>query len=210
MQVTAAIAAITRSNCTFCGTCSTGHAPSHLHTSCTPTTPSLFPSLHSTSPHPLPPIYTQVCLAFLKNLSHKGFKEQQVKGGDKIDLGRGHVVEFVMAPNLHWPDTMFSYDHGTGIMYTCDAFGMHYCSEDPFDSDIKAVLPHYRWGQGRGACCHADACRAATCYADICMHGQLKQFPAGNSQLKAWPGCWAAPAPGCYLPACGLPGISGL
>ena len=25
-----------------------------------------------------------------------------------------------MAPNLHWPDTMFSYDHGTGVMYTCD------------------------------------------------------------------------------------------
>lgn len=23
-------------------------------------------------------------------------------------------MEFVMAPNLHWPDTMFSFDHGTG------------------------------------------------------------------------------------------------
>jgi flavorubredoxin len=28
-----------------------------------------------------------------------------------------------MAPNLHWPDTMFSYDHATGVMFTCDAFG---------------------------------------------------------------------------------------
>jgi flavorubredoxin len=37
-----------------------------------------------------------------------------VKGGDKLDLGGGHVMEFVMAPNLHWPDTMFSFDHGTG------------------------------------------------------------------------------------------------
>ncbi|EFN57371.1 hypothetical protein CHLNCDRAFT_142758 [Chlorella variabilis] len=27
--------------------------------------------------------------------------------GSKIDLGGGHVMEFVMAPNLHWPDTMF-------------------------------------------------------------------------------------------------------
>lgn len=26
-----------------------------------------------------------------------------VKGGDKLDLGGGHVLEFVMAPNLHWP-----------------------------------------------------------------------------------------------------------
>ena len=28
---------------------------------------------------------------------------QVVKGGEKIDLGGGHVLEFVMAPNLHWP-----------------------------------------------------------------------------------------------------------
>jgi flavorubredoxin len=30
-------------------------------------------------------------------------------------------------------------------MYTCDAFGMHYCSSDPYDTDIKAILPHYRF-----------------------------------------------------------------
>lgn len=29
-------------------------------------------------------------------------------------------------------------------MYTCDAFGMHYCSEQPFDADVKTLLPHYR------------------------------------------------------------------
>ncbi len=42
------------------------------------------------------------------------FKSRAVKGGDKVDLGGGHVIEFVMAPNLHWPDTMFSFDHATG------------------------------------------------------------------------------------------------
>jgi len=51
------------------------------------------------------------------------------QGGDTIDLGRGHVLEFIDTPNLHWPDTMFTLDRGTGVMYTCDAFGMHYCSE---------------------------------------------------------------------------------
>jgi len=88
---------------------------------------------------------SKVCLQFLKGLSHRTFKEQAVKGGDKIDLGGGHVVEFVMAPNLHWPDTMFSFDHATGVMFTCDAFGMHYCSEDAYDVDLKAILPHYRF-----------------------------------------------------------------
>jgi len=88
---------------------------------------------------------SKVCLTFLQGLTHRPFKSQQVKGGDKIDLGKGHEVEFVMAPNLHWPDTMFSYDHGTGVMYTCDAFGLHYCSEDPYDVELQAILPHYRF-----------------------------------------------------------------
>mmetsp|Transcript_9557 Transcript_9557/g.20353 ORF Transcript_9557/g.20353 Transcript_9557/m.20353 type:complete len:623 (+) Transcript_9557:94-1962(+) len=88
---------------------------------------------------------SKVCIQFLKGLTHRPFTEMAVKGGDKIDLGQGHLLEFVMAPNLHWPDTMFSYDHGTGIMYTCDAFGMHYCGEDPFDVDVKAIMPHYRF-----------------------------------------------------------------
>ncbi|GLC40020.1 hypothetical protein PLESTB_001519900 [Pleodorina starrii] len=88
---------------------------------------------------------SKVCISFLQNLTHRPFKSQVVKGGDKVDLGGGHVIEFVMAPNLHWPDTMFSFDHATGVMYTCDAFGMHYCSEQPFDADVKALMPHYRF-----------------------------------------------------------------
>lgn len=88
---------------------------------------------------------SKVCLAFLGNLMHSEFKKQAVKGGDKIDLGGGHVLEFVMAPNLHWPDTMFSFDHATRVMYTCDAFGMHYCAEDPYDSQLAPLEAHYRF-----------------------------------------------------------------
>lgn len=72
---------------------------------------------------------SKVCLSFLSNLIFTPFQQQVVKGGDQVDLGGGHVIEFVMAPNLHWPDTMFSYDHATATVFTCDAFGMHYCSE---------------------------------------------------------------------------------
>lgn len=38
---------------------------------------------------------------------------------------------------------MFSYDHGTGVMYTCDAFGLHYCTADPYDSELEPLAPHY-------------------------------------------------------------------
>jgi flavorubredoxin/flavin reductase (DIM6/NTAB) family NADH-FMN oxidoreductase RutF len=87
----------------------------------------------------------KVAIKFLEDLVHQPFKQQIVKSGETIDLGQGHIIEFVNAPNLHWPDTIFSYDHGTGILYTCDAFGMHYCSDDTFDEDLRAIEPDYRF-----------------------------------------------------------------
>ena len=87
----------------------------------------------------------KVAIKFLEDLVHQPFEKQIVKNGDTIDLGNGHVIEFVNAPNLHWPDTIFSYDRATGILFTCDAFGMHYCSETTFDEDLKAIEPDYRF-----------------------------------------------------------------
>ena len=57
---------------------------------------------------------SKVALMYLKSLTHRPFEQKVVKGGDKVDLGGGHVIEFIMAPNLHWPDTIFSFDHATG------------------------------------------------------------------------------------------------
>ena len=88
---------------------------------------------------------SKVCLKFLEDLVQKPFKQQVVKGGDVVDLGGGHALKFIMAPNLHWPDTMFSFDPASKLMYTCDAFGSHLCSEDVFDTSLEQVLPHYRF-----------------------------------------------------------------
>lgn len=87
----------------------------------------------------------KVAIAFLEDLVHKPFKRQIVKNGDKLDLGKGHVLEFVNAPNLHWPDTIFSYDRQTQVMFTCDAFGMHYCSASTYDQDLAAIEADYRF-----------------------------------------------------------------
>ncbi|WP_036480365.1 diflavin flavoprotein [Myxosarcina sp. GI1] len=90
-------------------------------------------------------VAAKVAIKFLEDLIHRPFEKQVVKNGDTIDLGKGHVIEFVNAPNLHWPDTIFSYDRATGILFTCDAFGMHYCSEATYDEDLKAIEPDYRF-----------------------------------------------------------------
>jgi flavorubredoxin len=48
-----------------------------------------------------------------------------------------------MAPNLHWPDTIFTHDAATNHLFTCDAFGMHYCTKEAFDPAEDKVLGHY-------------------------------------------------------------------
>ncbi len=88
---------------------------------------------------------SKVAIQFLENLVHHPFKRQLVKNGDRLDLGRGHELEFVIAPNLHWPDTIFTYDHLTKILFTCDAFGMHYCSDATFDEDLTAISGEYKY-----------------------------------------------------------------
>ena len=46
-----------------------------------------------------------------------------VKDNDTLDLGNGHVLKFVEIPNVHWPDTIATFDTLTGTLFSCDAFG---------------------------------------------------------------------------------------
>ena len=87
----------------------------------------------------------KVAIKFLENMVHQPFNSQIVKNGDRLDLGQGHELEFVSAPNLHWPDTIFTYDYKTQILYTCDAFGMHYCDEPTFDEDLGLIEADFEY-----------------------------------------------------------------
>ncbi|MBW4569091.1 MAG: diflavin flavoprotein [Tolypothrix carrinoi HA7290-LM1] len=88
---------------------------------------------------------SKVAIQFLEDMVHSPFKRRIVKNGDRLDLGNEHELEFVIAPNLHWPDTMFSFDHKTQILFTCDAFGLHYCTDSTFDDDLAAIEADYQY-----------------------------------------------------------------
>lgn len=45
-----------------------------------------------------------------------------VKEGDEINLGK-HKLTFLMAPMVHWPEVMFTYEKTEKILFTADAFG---------------------------------------------------------------------------------------
>lgn len=49
-------------------------------------------------------------------------KIQVVKEGDKLSTGR-HELTFVMAPMVHWPEVMMTYDLTDKILFSADAFG---------------------------------------------------------------------------------------
>ena len=73
----------------------------------------------------------------LQNITNITFKSQTVKQGDTLDLGNGEQLEFIIAPNLHWPDSMFTYYRKEKILFSCDFFGTHYCEQFVFDYQLK-------------------------------------------------------------------------
>ncbi|MDA3854339.1 MAG: FprA family A-type flavoprotein [Bacteroidales bacterium] len=46
----------------------------------------------------------------------------EVKEGDTLSLGR-HTLNFYMAPMVHWPEVMMTYDSTEKILFSADAFG---------------------------------------------------------------------------------------
>ena len=61
-----------------------------------------------------------------------------VKTGDKLDLGAGKVLSFLEIPNVHWPETMATYEESQKVLFSCDAFGGFGALEDSeFDDELQ-------------------------------------------------------------------------
>ena len=45
-----------------------------------------------------------------------------VKNGDSLELGK-HILKFVFAPMVHWPEVMVTYDETDKVLFSADAFG---------------------------------------------------------------------------------------
>jgi flavorubredoxin len=71
-------------------------------------------------------------LNYLQEMIGKPFKSIKVKDGDTIDLGNKQL-KVIGAPNLHWPDTIYTYLESEKLLFTCDSFGAHFCHEEMFD-----------------------------------------------------------------------------
>ncbi len=61
-----------------------------------------------------------------------------VKEGDTLELGK-HTLQFIMAPMVHWPEVMVTYDQTDKVLFSADAFGKFGVREaDPDDWACEA------------------------------------------------------------------------
>ncbi len=61
-----------------------------------------------------------------------------VKDRDTISLGN-KTLEFIMAPWVHWPETMLTYVREDSVLFSCDLFGSHMATSDLFVRDMAEV-----------------------------------------------------------------------
>jgi flavorubredoxin len=65
-----------------------------------------------------------------------------VKNGEKLDLGGGKILTFIEAPNIHWPETMITWEAQSGTLFPCDAFGSYGALGDRIFDDEFTVEEH--------------------------------------------------------------------
>jgi flavorubredoxin/NADPH-dependent 2,4-dienoyl-CoA reductase/sulfur reductase-like enzyme len=72
---------------------------------------------------------SSAAINFMKEITNREFNSIVVKDGDTLSLGN-KTLKFISAPNLHWPDTIFTYVPEDKLLFTCDVFGAHYSIEE--------------------------------------------------------------------------------
>ncbi len=64
-------------------------------------------------------------ITFVSSIIKGAFNSRVVGKGGTLSLG-DRELEFYPMPNLHWPDTMFTFDPVHKALFTCDFLGTHY------------------------------------------------------------------------------------
>ncbi|MEI6682059.1 MAG: FprA family A-type flavoprotein [Bacteroidota bacterium] len=83
-------------------------------------------------------------IRYLKDLLGFEIPHLVVKDGQTLDLG-DRTLQFVAAANLHWPDSIMTYLQEEKLLFTCDIFGEHYCSEAMFDDAVGDFDDAFRY-----------------------------------------------------------------
>ncbi|MDD6487527.1 MAG: FprA family A-type flavoprotein [Spirochaetales bacterium] len=69
-------------------------------------------------------VASKMAFVIMKSYFETDFPEKQVvvADGSKIELGK-HVLNFITAPNVHWPEVIMTYESTEKVLFAADAFG---------------------------------------------------------------------------------------
>ena len=102
---------------------------------------------------------TGCAIGFLKEIVNRDFVSIPVKDHQRMEIGN-KTLQFLIVPNLHWPDTMYTFIEEEQILVTCDSFGSHYAHQGVLASTVPS---------------REDYLKAAKYYYD-CIIGPFKPF----------------------------------
>ena len=79
----------------------------------------------------------QMMPQFFENVDFDG-RTIAVKEGDTLSLGC-HTLQFFVAPMVHWPEVMVSYEQSEKVLFAADAFGKFgaLCNEGAWDCEAR-------------------------------------------------------------------------
>lgn len=77
---------------------------------------------------------SKAAITYLKNILNRDFN--YVEAREEVNLGKT-TLKFITAPNLHWPDTIFTYVKERKLLFTCDFTGSHYCPKGEITSSLS-------------------------------------------------------------------------
>jgi flavorubredoxin/flavin reductase (DIM6/NTAB) family NADH-FMN oxidoreductase RutF len=127
----------------------------------------------------LAPQITFICsnpaaIALPTILERDDLKIIAIKGGESIDLGKGHLLKFILAPTPRWPDRLLTYDPKTQVLYSDKLFGCHVCGDQVFDEGWETYSEDRRY------------------YFDCLMAPAAKQIDAALDKIAEYPiSCYA-------------------
>lgn len=126
----------------------------------------------------------------LKNLFETKYPEtlenykinlQVVKGEETLDLGQGHILEFIPTSNPRYPDHLCTYDRKTQVLYTDKLFGAHICTDQVLDEGWIIYEEDRRY------------------YFDCLIAPHARQIALALEKLQAKPAKIYAPAHGSLI-----------
>ena len=92
-------------------------------------------------------VATAKAFTMMKNFTGVDYADRAVtvKENDTLDLG-SHVLTFITAPMVHWPEVLMSYDSTDKVLFSADAFGKFGALDAEDEEDWACEARRYYFG----------------------------------------------------------------